>query len=379
MKSIYLDYNATSPMRPEVYDAIQPFLKEQFGNPSSFHQMGQKARFALDDSRNKLMSLIGKSEGDLIFTSSATEANNLALLGMAHHKDSFKNQIVISSIEHLSVLRPAEILASKGFEVIWVDPDDKGVVSEESIRNVVSDKTLLVSVMAANNETGVIQPIHGLADWLSSKGIFFHVDAVQVLGRMNYDFTHLNAGSISISSHKTGGPKGVGALWVKDKKKIKPLLVGGHHESNYRAGTENLTSIVGFTKAIEVALESIVNEEVRMKQLKERFESFVLKHIPDVVINGDKGMRLSNTSNLSFLGVDTEASLMFLDGHHIYVSSGSACTSGSVDPSHVLEAMKLDDARLNSAVRFSFGYGTTEEDIQYLLEVLPGWIEQLRS
>ncbi len=370
MKNIYLDYNATSPMRPEVLSAMQPYFEEHFGNPSSFHQMGQKAKIALEEARKKILGFLGKKSGELIFTSSATEANNLAILGIAK-----KDHIVSSAIEHLSVLKPLEYLKKCASRISLAMPDQDGVVLASQIENLLEHETTLVSLMAANNETGVLQPVHEVR----KQNCYLHVDAVQVFGKMKFDFAALDVDFITISSHKIGGPKGIGALWVREGIKIDPILFGGHHEKNLRAGTENLPAIVGFAKAAEIAFRDMDAEEKRIRGLRDYLESEILAKIPDTFVNGSRKNRLPNTLNISFVGVETESMLMKLDSEGISASSGSACTSGSIDPSHVLQAMNIPKNRVRSAVRFSLGYGTEPADIDVLVKNLPQWVERLRG
>jgi len=370
MKNIYLDYNATSPLRPEVLTAMEPYFKDQFGNPSSFHRMGQKVRHSLEEARETIRKFLGKNDGELIFTSSATEANNLAILGL-----SPKRQVLASPIEHLSVLKPLEFLKKKGVEVDWVVPSEEGEVSAHEIIKRIKPETDFVTLMAANNETGVLQPVHQI----KKNDFYFHVDAVQVFGKMKFDFSRLDADCISISAHKIGGPKGIGALWMREGLKIEPILFGGHHEKNLRPGTENLPAVIGFAKAAEVAFGELEKEEARIRTLRDWFESEILNKIADTFVNGAPTLRLPNTSNLSFVGVETETLLMKLDSEGVYASSGSACTSGSIDPSHVLLAMNLPKNRVRSAIRFSLGHGTRKEDLEYLLERLPSWIKVLRG
>lgn len=370
MKQIYLDYNATSPMRPGVLEAMQPFFCEEFGNPSSFHRLGQKSRNALEDARRQILQLLGKKNGEIIFTSSATEANNLAILGVMK-----KDHVVSSAVEHLSVLKPLEYLKKHSSKISLALPDQDGVVFASQIENLLGPETTLVSLMAANNETGVLQPVHEVR----SKNCYFHVDAVQVFGKMKFDFAGLDVDFITISSHKIGGPKGIGALWVREGIKIDPILFGGHHEKNLRAGTENLPAIVGFAKAAEIAFRDMDREERRIRDLRDYLESEILAKIPDTFVNGSRKSRLLNTLNISFVGVETESMLMKLDSEGISASSGSACTSGSIDPSHVLRAMNLPQDRIRSAVRFSLGHATTREEIDYLLDHLPEWVSQLKA
>lgn len=374
MKNIYLDYNATSPMRPDVLTAMKPYFEEHFGNPSSFHQMGQKARVALENARKTILGVLGKKSGEIIFTSSATEANNLAILGIAR-KNKSKNHIISSQIEHLSVLNPVGFLKNNGFGISLAAPDGECVVSAQVVEKFLTPETGLVSLMAANNETGVLQPVQEL----KKNGFYLHVDAVQVFGKMKYDFANLNADFITVSAHKIGGPKGIGAVWIRDGIKIDPIIFGGHHEKNLRAGTENLPAIAGFAKAAEIAFRDLDKEEARISGLRDHLESEILAKIPDTFVNGSRKNRLPNTLNISFTGVETESMLMKLDSEGISASSGSACTSGSIDPSHVLQAMKLPQNRVRSAVRFSLGYGTEPADIDVLVKNLPKWVERLRA
>ncbi|MBI4397821.1 MAG: cysteine desulfurase [Candidatus Omnitrophica bacterium] len=377
---IYLDYNATSPLRPEALEAMKPFFTEEFGNPSSFHQQGQKARYALENARERLLELLGKRSGRLVFTSSATEANNLAISGFALKNKSRAGHFVCSAIEHPSVLRPLELLREQGMKVTVVGPNQEGIVSVESMMRAAASDTLLVSLMAANNETGTLEPVHELAQALKKTGAKFHVDAVQVFGRMKYDFSGLAADCITLSAHKIGGPKGVGALWFGEGVQLTPLLSGGHHEGNLRAGTENVPAIIGFVKAAEMAFCALEKEEARLRALCDKLAAKILSLIPEAYINGSRASYcLPNTLNVSFPGLLSESLLILLDSKGIAASSGAACTSGALEVSHVLRAMNLPEERLRSAVRFSLGPGTRDEDIEYLAQNLPGWVRQLRQ
>jgi cysteine desulfurase len=379
MMEAYLDYNSTSPIDPEALDAMKPFLTAQFGNASSFHKKGQSARNAVEDARETLAGYMGVEPGDVIFTSGGTESDNLAVKGTMELLGAKRNHLVVSTIEHQAVLHAAKYLESKGVRVTYVPVHPDGVVDLDRLAEVVDDQTALVSIMHVNNETGVIQPVREIAKIAHAKGTYFHTDAVQSFGKAGFDIEEGGADMISISSHKICGPKGAGALYVKKGLKIKAQLHGGHQEKNVRPGTENVAALAGFGRAVQLLSESALSDLQRVGALRNALHSGLLAAIPGAQLNGHPSKRVYNTVNLSFEGLDGETLLMNLDLKNIFVSTGSACTAGSVEPSHVLLAMGLPEKLARAAIRFSLGRFTTEAEVAYALTEIPPVVERLRS
>lgn len=379
MKKIYLDNNATTPIHPEVKSAILPFLDEKFGNPSSIHWAGRDVRKAVEDAREKVAELINADPKEIIFTGSGTEANNTAIKGIAFQHWDKKGHIITSSVEHPSVLNTCKYLEKKGFEVTYLPVDEYGMIDPDDLRKAIRKDTILVSIMLANNEIGNIYPIQELAKIAKENNIPFHCDAVQAAGKIEVDVKKLGVDMLTISAHKIYAPKGVGALYIRKGLRIDPLITGGHQERNLRSGTENVIGIVGFGKACEIAKREMNEVAERVKRLRDKLERGILERIPDVKVNGHPEKRLPTTLNVSFLYVEGESILLYLDMEGIAASSGSACTSGTLDPSHVLLAMGIPHEVAHGSVRFSLGRETTEEDIDRVLEVLPPIIERLRS
>lgn len=376
---IYLDYNSTSFALPEVKDAMLPFLGERSGNPSSMHRFGQEAREALDEAREKVACSMDEEAVDIIFTASGTEANNMAILGLALAEEKRKH-IVTTQIEHMAVLKPCEFLEhNAGFEVTYVPPSKYGYVEPEAIREALREDTLLVSLMAANNEVGTIQPINEVAEIVKEKDVMFHSDAVQVFGRIPVSPSKIGVDLLTVSAHKLGGPKGVGALFVGKDVELEPIIHGGHHERDLRAGTENIPGIVGFGKAAEITCEDMEKVSSRISKMRDKLETGIRREISDIIINTHPEKRLPNTLNVTFKGADGESVLIALDIAGIAVSFGSACTSGSSDPSHVLLSMGVPYDLARSSIRFSLGRGTSEKEIDYVLEKLPGIVSQVRK
>ena len=373
----YLDYNSTSPLDPEVQKAIAEAFP--LANPSSFHQAGQKARHAIEATRETIARELGVEPGDIVLTSGGTESDNLAVRGVVMARLAERKHLAVSTIEHQAVLHTAQHLEKRRCPVSYVPVDQRGVVRLEELEKAVTDQTALVSLMHVNNETGMIQPVMEAARIAHAKGAYFHVDAVQSFGKLPLDPEALGADLLSVSAHKICGPKGAGALYVKKGVRIEALLHGGHQEKNVRPGTENVLGIVGFGKAIEI-IRRVRNEEAaRVKTLRDRLERTLFDKIADVRLNGDPGDQIYNTSNLSFEGIDGETLLMNLDLKGICVSTGSACTAGSVEPSHVLLAMGIPEKTARAAIRFSLGRFTTDEEVDYTLEVVPQVVEKLRK
>ena len=379
-QTIYLDHNATTPVRPEVLREMLPYLEGEYGNASSLHSLGRRARSTIEEARAKVAALIGPCEPvDIVFTSGGTESDNFALKGAAYALRSKGKHIVTGSTEHMAVLGPCKFLAQEGYEVTYVPVDEYGVLDLSALKDAVRDDTILVSVMSANNETGTIQPIEEISKIAHAKKALFHTDAVQAVGRFPVNAEKMGIDLLSMSSHKIYGPKGVGALYISKKAKLTPFINGGHHERNRRAGTENVPGIAGFGKACELAARDMDAESKRLTDLRERLWRGINKNVADVKLNGHPDRRLPNTLNVSFKYVEGESILLNLDLKGIAASSGSACTSGSLEPSHVLKAMGVDAAVSQGSVRFSLGRVNTKEDIDVVIKEIPPIIGKLRD
>lgn len=378
-RKIYLDHNATTPVHPEVLEAMLPFYKDGFGNASSIHSFGREAKVALEESREKVAKFLNADPLEIYFTSGGTESDNLAAKGVAWANKKKGNHIITSQIEHHAVLESCKFLEKEGYEITYLPVDKYGLVDHEELKKSIKKESVLVSIMHANNEMGTIQPIAELAGLAKEKGVYFHTDAVQSTGKMKIDVNELNVDMLSLSAHKFYGPKGVGALYIRRGVRLTPLAHGGHHEKSRRAGTENVPGIVGLAKALEIAHADMQEEERRLKSLTETFFKKVTERIPDVFMNGHPVLRIPNTMNLSFKGVEGESIILNLDLKGIGVASGSACTSGSLEPSHVLSAMGVPGDLAQSSLRFSFGRSNTIDDVNYVVEVLPEIISKLRA
>jgi len=379
MKSVYLDYNSTTPIDPAVLAEMQAFSAETFGNPSSVHWYGQKAKAAMENAREKIAALLGARPAEIYFTSGGTEADNLAVKGAAHAGRSRGRHIITSRIEHHAVLKTVQYLEKEGFEATYLGCDGAGVVSAAELKQALRPDTVVVSIMMANNETGVIQPVRELAAVGRGAGIPFHTDAVQAVGKIPVNVDELGVDMLSLSAHKFCGPKGIGALYIRRKTTVTPLLHGGSHERRKRPGTENIVGIIGMAKAMEIAVERREDEHRRLSELSDYFVREVTSRIGEVYLNGSPGNRIPSTVNLSFRGVEGESIILSLDLKGIEVSSGSACTSGSLEPSHVLQAMGVDPILTQGSIRFSMGRFTTREEIDYTVAALPEIITRLRS
>jgi cysteine desulfurase len=376
---IYFDHNATTPVAPEVADAVASTLRDEPGNPSSVHYFGQRAKHVLDEARSAVARLIGADSGDVVFTSGGTEADNFALRGAAEALESTgRKRILVSAIEHEAVLNTARHLARRGWSVAQLPVDQSGVVAAEALREALTDDTAIVSVMHANNEIGTIQPIAELAAIAHERGALFHTDAVQSVGKIPVDVGLLGADMLSLSAHKFNGPKGVGALWVRRGVRLLPLLTGGRHERNRRAGTENVAGIAGLGVAASLAVEKLGSEATRTAGLRDQLESGILARVTQTVVNGSEP-RVPNTTNIGFDRVEAESLLIALDLEGIAVSTGSACSSGTLEPSHVLKAMRLPAGRAQSSIRFSLGMGNTADHVARVVDVLPAIVEKLRT
>jgi len=379
MRKVYLDHNATTPTHPEVVKAMLPYYGKIYGNPSSIHQFGQEARKAIDEAREKVADFIGAIQEEIIFTSGGTEADNFAIKGIAYANEKKGKHIITSSIEHHAVLNPCKYLEKQGFQVTYLPVDKYGLVDPDEVEKAITKETILITIMHANNEIGTIEPIAEIGKIAKEKGICLHTDAVQTVGKIPVNVNKLNIDSLSLSAHKIYGPKGIGGLYVHKGIRIQPLIEGGHHEKNRRAGTENVPAIVGLGKAVEIAKTTLDKESIYLTNLRDGLCSGIGEKIDSVYLNGHPGKRLPNTLNMSFEFVEGESIILNLDMKGIAVSSGSACTSGSLEPSHVLKAMGVEPAIAQGSVRFSLGKDNTEEDIDYVLEVLPEIIVRLRA
>ncbi len=386
MKEVYLDNAATTKTDPRVVEAMLPYFSEKYGNPSSMYKIGHEAKIALDDARERIAKILGGVRSDeIIFTSGGTESDNLAILGSARkHKDT-KKHIITSQIEHHAVLHPCEKLEKEGFEVTYLPVDRYGLVDPEDVKNALRKDTVLVSIMYANNEVGTVEPISEISDVIkefrdknNTQFPYFHTDACQASGYLNLNINDLGVDMLTLNGSKVYGPKGIGILYINSKVRIEPLVFGGGQEKNLRSGTENVASIVGLATALEIAEEEKERETERLLKLGEKLKNGVLNSIPKTFLNGHPTKRLPNNVNITILDIEGEALILHLDQFGIYTSTGSACTSASLDPSHVILAMGLPYEAAHGSLRFAMGRYTTEEDIDYVLETLPKVVENLR-
>jgi cysteine desulfurase len=379
MKLIYLDYAATTPVREEVVEVMLPYFSNEFANASSFHLPGQRARKAVENARKSTANVIGADSREIIFTSGGTESINLAIKGVAHASRDKGKHIVTSSIEHSAVLNCCGYLEQEGFEVSYLPVDGQGLVSPDSVKKALRSDTVLVSVMLANNEVGTVQPIKEVGEIARDKGIPCHTDATQALGKIPVRAGDLNVDLLSISGHKIYGPKGIGVLYASKETPIVPLMHGGRHEMGYRPGTQNVPAIVGMAMAVELAEKERDEFREKMKDLRFIFEKGIKERIEDVQLNGHPEKRLPNISNVSFRFVEGESLLLSLDTKGIAVSTGSACSSGDSEPSHVLMAMGISPDLAAGSLRISMGRLNEKDDISYVLDVLPDIVEKLRE
>jgi cysteine desulfurase len=377
---IYLDHNATTPLDPLVADRMAQAMRDVWGNASSVHHFGQQAKAALDEARASVGALIGADASEIVFTAGGTESDNLAIRGAAESiEPSGRKHLVTSAIEHEAVLNTVKALARRGWRVTIVPVDASGIVSIDRMREAITDDTALVSVMHANNEIGTIQPIADIAAIAHERGALFHTDAVQTAGKIAIDVHALGVDLLTIAGHKFYGPKGTGALWLKRGVRLVPPVTGGKQERNRRAGTENVPALVGLGVAADVARQKMAAEAPRLSALRDRLEAGVVSTVPGTERNGAASPRVPNTTNISIDRVEAESLLIGLDLAGIAVSSGSACSSGSLEPSHVLKAMGLPHARTLGSIRFSLGAANTDADVDRVIEALPPLVEKLRS
>jgi cysteine desulfurase len=377
---IYLDHNATTPVDPAAAEAMTPALQHLFGNASSVHYYGQQAKAALDDARSAVAALIGAEPSEVLFTSGGTEADNFAIRGAAEALEpTGRTHLVTSGIEHEAVLNTFRALAKRGWKTTVLPLDASGIISPERLREAVTDHTALVSLMHANNEIGTIQPIAELAAIAHAQGALVHTDAVQSAGKIPVSVRELGVDLLTVSGHKFYGPKGIGALWARRGVRLSPFLAGGKQERNRRAGTENVPGAIGMGVAAHVALRKIDAEAARLSALRDRLEEGILSSVPNTEINGSRDARVPNTTNISFDRIEAESLLIALDLDGVAVSTGSACSSGTLEPSHVLKAMGLSSHRAQNSIRFSLGASNTEEQIDHVISILPRIVTKLRS
>ncbi|MBU5299803.1 cysteine desulfurase NifS [Clostridium sporogenes] len=380
-KQVYMDYSATTYTKPEVLEEMLPFFTENFGNPSSLYSFSDKTKKAVDLARERVAKVLNAEKNEIFFTSGGSEADNWALKGIAYANKNKGNHIITTKIEHHAILHTAQFLEKEGFKVTYLPVDEEGFVSVEDVKTAITDETILVSIMFANNEIGTIEPIKEIGKLCKEKNIYFHTDAVQAIGHVDIDVKDMNIDLLSMSAHKFYGPKGVGALYIRNGVKIQNLIHGGGQERGKRASTENIAGIVGLGKAIELAIENMPEENKKLANLRGKLIKEVEKRIPEVKLNGPRDMskRLPNNVNISFIGIEGETLLLDLDMNGIFGSTGSACASASLDPSHVLLSIGLPHEVAHGSLRLSLGDKNTEEDIDYVLEVLPKIIKQRRE
>ena len=376
MRRFYLDNNATTPVLPDVFEAMRPYFSERFGNASSIHHHGQDTRAAVEQARDSVAALLGCRASEIIFTSGGTESDNLAIAGLTAPGD----HVITSGVEHHAVLHAVKHLEKTGCEITFLPVDGRGLVDPDDVRRALRPNTRLVSIMMANNETGVLQPVEEVGEIAAEADLFFHTDAVQAAAKIPIDVARIGCDALSISGHKFHAPQGVGALYLRKGTRLQPLFHGGRHERSRRAGTENVPGIVGLGKAAELAAQGFERrDDQKLAALRDRLERGILSHIDEAGVNGDGAVRTPNTTNIYFDHIDGEPLVIALDLKGLSVSSGAACSSGAIEPSHVLTAMGLRPDRARASVRFSLGKQTTQEDIDFALELVPETVARLRE
>jgi cysteine desulfurase len=376
MRRFYLDNNATTPVLPDVFEAMRPYFSERFGNASSIHHHGQDTRAAVEQARDSVAALLNCRASEVIFTSGGTESDNLAIAGLTAPGD----HVITSGVEHHAVLHAVKHLEKTGCEITFLPVDGRGLVDPDDVRRALRPNTRLVSIMMANNETGVLQPVEEVGEIAAEADLFFHTDAVQAAAKIPIDVAHIGCDALSISGHKFHAPQGVGALYLRKGTRLQPLFHGGRHERSRRAGTENVPGIVGLGKAAELAAQGFERrDDQKLAALRDRLERGILSHIDEAGVNGDGAVRTPNTTNIYFDHIDGEPLVIALDLKGLSVSSGAACSSGAIEPSHVLTAMGLRPDRARASVRFSLGKQTTQEDIDFALELVPETVARLRE
>jgi len=388
MNRAYLDYNATTPVEPEVLDAMLPYFSAEFGNAASIHTFGQKARDAVETAREQVAALIGARPQEIIFTSGGTESDNHAIFGIVAASSGAKENeaasghvkhVITSAVEHEAVLNACQALEMRGVRVTYLPVDGEGQIALDAVRRSVRPETVLITIMHANNELGTIQPLGEIGRIAAEADIYFHTDAVQSAGKIPIDVNVLGVDLLSLSGHKLYAPKGIGALYVRGSTRLRQLLYGGHHQRGFRPGTENVAGIVGFGKASELARKSLAEDARRMTALRDKLEQGLVQRVPHSRVNGGGAPRTPNTTNLLFPGVEGEALLIALDLKGLACSTGAACSSGAVEPSHVLTAIGLPPEEARASLRFSLGRHTLEKEIEFALQVVPAAVEQLRE
>ncbi|WP_300383240.1 cysteine desulfurase NifS [Clostridium sp.] len=379
MRNVYMDYAATTYVKPEVLDEMIPYFTEKYGNPSSFYGISRETKMAIDKARNRVAKALNCEQNEVYFTGGGSEADNWAIKGIAKANNKKGNHIITTKIEHHAILHTCEYLEKNGFEVTYLNVDKEGFINLEELKNAITDKTVLVSIMFANNEIGTIQPVKEIGEICRERKVLFHTDAVQAVGNINIDVKDMNIDLLSLAGHKIYGPKGIGALYIRKGVRIDNLIHGGGQERARRGGTENTPSIVGLGKAIEIATENIEEHNNNLIKLRDRLIEGLLK-VPHTRLNGPSGeKRLPGNSNITFEFIEGESILLSLDFEGVCGSSGSACTSGSLDPSHVLLAIGLPHELAHGSLRLTLGDSSSEEDVNYVLEVVPPIIERLRN
>lgn len=379
MENVYFDNSATTRIDEEVLREMMPFFKENYGNASSIYKLGRTSKKAIEESREKIAKAINANPEDIYFTAGGSESDNTIIKGIAHFNKNKGNHIVTSRIEHPAVLETCKQLEQEGFEVTYINVNNNGIIDLEELKKSITENTILISIMFANNEIGTIQPIKEIGEIARKHKIVFHTDAVQAIGSVPIDVKKLNIDSLSMSAHKFYGPKGIGALYVKNGIKFRKLIAGGHQEKDKRAGTENVAGIVGMGKAIEIATNNIAGHNEKIQKLRDYYISEIKEKIPNIKINGDLEKRLPGNANISFESIKGDSLLFNLDLKGICVSSGSACSSGSIDPSHVLKAIKTPENFLNNSLRISIGKYNTKEEVDYLIKNLIEVVNRLRE
>ena len=379
MKPVYLDYNSTTPVAPEVLEAMLPYFSRESGNASSIHSPGQRARAGVERARAAVAALIGARESEIVFTSGGTESDNLAIFGIVAASSATGKHVITTTIEHHAVLNTCQAVERDGIDVTYVPVSGQGIVDAEDVRRALRPGTVLITVMHANNELGTVQPVKEIGKIAAEADVYFHTDAVQTAGKLPIRVDEIGADLLSISAHKLRGPKGVGALYVRKGTRLHPLFYGGHHERDRRPGTENVPGIVGLGRAAELAAASLAADAARIGGLRDRLEREVLARVPHARVNGEGAPRTPNTSNIVFPFVEGESLVIALDLKGIACSTGAACSAGAVEPSHVLTAIGLAPEDARASLRFSLGHDTTDEDIDYAIQVIPGAVEHLRE
>ncbi len=379
MRRVYMDHNATTPVHPEVLAAMMPFFKEQFGNASSIHWAGREVKKYFDEARENVAALLHAAPDEVVFTGCGTESDNMAIKGVALALRDKGRHIITTPVEHHAVLHTCGFLEKMGYEVTYLPVDSEGLIDLQDLRKAIREDTVLISIMFANNETGTLFPVQEIGEIAREKGVIFHSDSVPAVGKVPIDLRTLPIDILSFSGHKLYAPKGIGGQYIRTGTRLMSLIHGGAQERNRRAGTENIPYIIGFGKACEIARRDFERRNAHISSLRDRLQDDIFRRIPEVKFNGHPTRRLPNTLNVSFQYIEGESLLLNLDLEGIAVASGSACTSGSTEPSHVLLAMGVPPEIAQSAVRFSLGYSNTEEDVAYVAEVLPGIVQRLRD